>query len=74
MYKLTLIYEFMNGNTHLSHSFIMYAISPKTAGDRQIFNDAIPKCKRRILKVSIVTSSAPHNTRRQHIICHQPIV
>ena len=31
LYKLALIYELMNGHTHLSHSFIINAFLPETA-------------------------------------------
>ena len=61
--------EFINGHIHLSHSFIIYAFSPKTARDHRIFNDLILQCtppvrKGRILKVSKAPGSASRNVRR----------
>ena len=35
LYKLALIYELMNGHTHLSHAFIIYAFYLKLLKDRQ---------------------------------------
>ena len=65
LYKLALIYEFMNGYTHLSHSFIIYAFSLKTDWDRQISmvrsSHVPPEYKGKTVKVSKATGSASCN-------------
>ena len=86
LYKLAIIYELMNGHTHLSHSFIMHAFSVKLLKDSSkpmVF--PIPHCPLVygeehwtfvylvIHRVTLVTSPDPISLVSSHLIFY-PVI